>query len=90
MSNMHAPRSARGNPPPIALADTAAPFEAGPGRRRKARYICPACGEHLIYRERRCASCNEESPVYNLPVFWRWFYTILLLGVGFAAYQIVT
>lgn len=59
-------------------------------RRGESRYRCPACGEHLLYRETRCASCNEESPVYNFPVFWRWLYAGLLFGSALVAYQIVS
>lgn len=90
MPKTRAIRPLRGHPPPIDLLETAPPTEAVAGRRHETRYICPACAEHLIYRERRCASCNEESPVYNLPVFWYWFYAILSFGIACIAYLMAT
>lgn len=86
----HVSRPVRDNPPPAAPPASAPSRKRGPDNRRDTRYRCPACGEFLIYKERRCASCNEESPVYNRPAFWRWFYAILLSGIAVVAYQMLS
>lgn len=90
MNQDNPPRAARDNSSSVASHALVPHTERTSNRLGETRYRCPACGEFLLYRETRCTACDEESPVYNLPMFWRWLYAGLLFGGAFIAYQIVT